>query len=374
VGAGLLPTIETAIASEERQSQVPLYDEGAMVRVPVNAFGRTLYFVVDTGFTISAIDLKYRQFLGREVNECAGKTPLGNDQAITAFQCPFMSLAGKPLNLEKLLCLDLQMAALISGKPCDGVLGMDYFMKNVVSLNFDEHIFAIADAVPEDIKETFLAVRIKQREIFCLMEARINQGRQVDLMIDTGDTGSLSLNQEEWRHAFAGDLGDLISTTVADTANQVAQSKIGVVRKLEVGNFDYNHLHATLIRNPGSPSHVGLGFFRRHNVTFDFARCRLYLQPGGQFSTPDREDMSGLHLLRRGQTTFVYSVDEDSPAFDCGMRRNDIIELLNGRNTVSMTMKNVRNSFQSHDGDSITLKVRRGGKVCEFEFALKQTI
>ena len=84
--------------------------------------------------------------------------------------------------------------------------------------------------------------------------------------------------------------------------------------------------------------------------------------------------MSGLHLLRRGQTTFVYSVDEDSPAFDCGMRRNDIIELLNGRNTVSMTMKNVRNSFQSHDGDSITLKVRRGGKVCEFEFALKQTI
>jgi S1-C subfamily serine protease len=40
----------------------------------------------------------------------------------------------------------------------------------------------------------------------------------------------------------------------------------------------------------------------------------------------DKEDMSGLHLLRDGETTIVYYVDENSPAFADGIKPKDIIE------------------------------------------------
>jgi C-terminal processing protease CtpA/Prc len=84
--------------------------------------------------------------------------------------------------------------------------------------------------------------------------------------------------------------------------------------------------------------------------------------------------MSGLHLLRDGETTIVYSVDENSPAFDCGIRAQDNIESVNGRSASLLTMKAIRLILQSRDKDKITLKVRRGDNLLEFEFALKKII
>jgi hypothetical protein len=69
---------------------------------------------------------------------------------------------------------------------------------------------------------------------------------------------------------------------------------------------NYTNLHATDIHNPNDSSPLGLGFFKRHNVTFDFANQMLHLEPGRIFSMPDKEDMSGLHILRDGETTIGY--------------------------------------------------------------------
>jgi S1-C subfamily serine protease len=165
-----------------------------------------------------------------------------------------------------------------------------------------------------------------------------------------------------------------VSITVAGVGNQVAQSKIGVVGQMAIQGLTYTNLHATYIQNPADPSHLGLGLFRRHNVTFDFANQMLYLEPGQNFSMPDEEDMSGLHLLRDGVTTLVYSVDENSPAFADGIIAKDIIESVNGQNASSLTMKVIRRVLQSHDGDKVTLQVRRGDDLLDFEYALKKVI
>lgn len=89
---------------------------------------------------------------------------------------------------------------------------------------------------------------------------------------------------------------------------------------------------------------------------------------------PDKEDMSGLHLLRDGETTIVYSVDENSPAFNCGIKANDIIESVNGQKASLLTMNAVRLILQSRDGDKVTLQVRRGDDLLDFEFALRKII
>jgi len=368
----LAPSI--VIAAGENHGQVTLSDEGAMMRVPVNVFGKTLYFVVDTGCTVSALDSQYQQLLGGQIDEYSAGTPLGTDITLAVFHCPKMYVADKETGLEKITCLDLKLGTLISGKPCDGILGMDYFSKHVVSINFDENSFSIDDVVPESVKKACRAIPLNRSDKFYSMEALIDHDNHIELMVDTGDASSISLNSKGWEQAFGDNPTNVIITTVADAANQIAQSKLGVIKQLSIGDLVYTNLHTTLIRNPTNASRIGLGFFRRHMATFDFANNMLYLQRGAKFSTPDQEDMSGLHLLRQGVTTFVYSIDENSPASDCGIRPNDIIESLNGQNTVSMTMKNIRDVLQTHDGASITLKVTRGDNVREFAFALKQAI
>jgi hypothetical protein len=202
----------------------------------------------------------------------------------------------------------------------------------------------------------------------------VNHTQTLDLMIDTGDNSSISLNSEGWQKVFSTNQTNEVSTTVAGIGDQVAQSKVGVVGQLAIGGLTYTNLHAAYIQNPTDPSHLGLGFFRRHNVTFDFANQMLYLEPGQNFSMPDKEDMSGLHLLRDGEVTIVYSVDENSPAFAHGIRSKDIIESVNEQNASSLTMKAIRLILQSRDGDKVILQVRRGDDLLDFEFALKKAI
>jgi C-terminal processing protease CtpA/Prc len=119
---------------------------------------------------------------------------------------------------------------------------------------------------------------------------------------------------------------------------------------------------------------LGLGFFRRHQVVFDFAGLKLYLQPGRRFFLPDQEDRSGLHLLRENQATIAYSVDEGSPAFNCGVRAGDIITSINGKEANSLTLNVIRHLLQSDDGDRVTLQIRRENCPLNFEFTLKPAI
>jgi hypothetical protein len=133
-----------------------------MIRVPVKAFGKTLYFLLDTGFTVSAIDAKYKPNLGETTDAYRAGSPLGTNNVLSVFQCPEISIAGKPLGLDKITCLDLKMTRLISGQPCDGILGMDFFAKNVISIDLDKKIYSITARVPEKVRETFVAVPLKQ--------------------------------------------------------------------------------------------------------------------------------------------------------------------------------------------------------------------
>lgn len=224
------------------------------------------------------------------------------------------------------------------------------------------------------MRSNFAAIPLQQTNQYYTMEILVNHGKHLTLMVDTGDNSSISLNSDAWKEVFGDDKTNVIVVSVADVADQISQSKVGVIGHLSIGNFNYTDLHTTLILNPTNPSHLGLGFFRRHNAIFDFANRMLYLEPGQNFSMPDKEDMSGLHLLRDGDGTIVYSVDENSPAYAGGIRPKDIIESVNGENAYSLTMKAIRFILQTREGDKITLKVRRGDALLTFDFALKKPI
>ena len=196
----------------------------------------------------------------------------------------------------------------------------------------------------------------------------------MDLLVDTGDSGSVSLNAAAWERILSTDRSHQASVTVASVDNQVRTSKIGVLDVVTLEGLNYTNLHATLIPNPDDVSHVGLGFFRRHNVIFDFPDRQLYLEPGKRFLRPDTEDESGLHLLRQGEATLVFSVDEESPAFGKGIRPKDEVVTINGQQCSTLTMKAIRAQLRAGEGKSVMLQVKRGPELLNFSFALKKAI
>jgi C-terminal processing protease CtpA/Prc len=95
-------------------------------------------------------------------------------------------------------------------------------------------------------------------------------------------------------------------------------------------------------------------------VTLDFPNRTLYLARGGHFSDADEPDMSGLHLIREGDKTLVYSVDAGSPAAAVGIETGDVLLSINSQNVGQMKMKDVRQRFKTKDGDKVTIEFTRG--------------
>ena len=361
-------------AAGDAEHQVPLLGGDDMILVPVQAFHRTLYFIVDTGFTISAIDSEYEADLGPQVDAYTAVSPLGAKSGVPIYVCPAISVAGEPVGLPKIAALDLKMLRLISGRPCDGILGMDWFAKNVVAINFDARTLNVESAPPASVTRTFVPVPLDQSNGFYAMKVVMNGDQTLHLMVDTGDSGSLSLNPAAWRETFSTNQLKTADVTIADAVNNVAQSELGVVGRMAVADLNYTNLHAVLIHHPQHPSRVGLRFFQRHNVTFDLAGGMIYLQPNHDFTTPDTEDMSGLHLLRDGGKTIVYSVSDHSPAAAAGIQARDIIEAVNELPAAALDIQSIRQILRSGDGLPVTLRIRRDAALLDIRVILKQTL
>lgn len=118
-----------SIAAADLGQQIPIFDDGTDIRVPVTVFGETRYFLLDTGFTVSAMDRQYKPQLGEAVSQYRVSTPLDANEAMPIYLCPEITIGGRQAELDKISCLDLTLARLISGQPCDGVLGMDFFAR-----------------------------------------------------------------------------------------------------------------------------------------------------------------------------------------------------------------------------------------------------
>lgn len=70
---------------------VPLFDDGALVRIPVSVFGATRYFIFDTGSEQSCFDARYAARLGqpqRTVTQDSGVARVKT----AVFQAPPMRL------------------------------------------------------------------------------------------------------------------------------------------------------------------------------------------------------------------------------------------------------------------------------------------
>jgi predicted aspartyl protease len=223
---------EQNCAGDDLGQQVLFYDDGTSIRVPVRVFGETRYFLLDTGFTVSAIDRQYEQRLGEAITQYRVSTPIAASDALPIYHSPEIVLGGKQLALDKIACLDLTMARLISGQHCDGVLGMDFFSKNIVSVDFDQKKLLLSAKVPATVEGTAVAIPLKQVSQHYAAEVLINKTQNLDLLNDTGDNGSISLNSTDWQEVFSNNLANIFTATIAGINNQVVQSKIGRIECL----------------------------------------------------------------------------------------------------------------------------------------------
>ena len=351
----------------QRPLRLPILDDDVSFRVPVKMFGSVHYFLVDTGASATALDSRYRSRLGDPVEEI---------QAHTFYRCPELFFDQTPAGLVKIFCVDLRMFELITGEQCDGVLGMDFLNNHVVEMDFERQLFSVGKEVSQDIKETAwgIPLTLTNKRHFTA-SALLNSRVRLQLMIDSGDSATISLNNADWDRVFApGNKPPTQKSLIAGLGTNVTDSQVARIQTLEIQSNKYLNLVCLLSPRTNSPSSLGLPFLKRHLVTFDFPNQMLYLRPGKDFRIEEEYDMSGLHLLRQNGNTMVHSVDEGSPAALAGIQAGDLITFINGKEPACMKMKDLRSILKAKAGEKVCIKIKRGHKALKVEFVLRRMV
>jgi hypothetical protein len=129
-------------------------------------------------------------------------------------------------------------------------------------------------------------------------------------------------------------------------------------------------IEAPLFAEDAVANRLGLTFWSRFAVTFDFPGRTAYLCEGKSFGQVDRFCQTGLHLIRREGITVVERVDKDTPAFKSGFQEGDLIVKFGELCAASTSLFELRRALRN--GPEAICTVRRNGRALELMLPSRQ--
>lgn len=349
--------------------RVPFDPEMGLVLVPVNLRGQSVWFAIDTGIDVSVVDTSLRQELGGRgfADKLDFLDKFGDTRLFTSFPASLgnIRLDGR----GPFACHDLRMLSQVCGRRISGVLGMQFLSNYVLELDFagEELRVVSGGAVVAQQAATQMVMGFNDIGI-PFVKGRVGKhGSSHRFFIDTGMNISGTLRGDLFDAADQENAAETLFSTLAGEE----RGRKARISLLEFGERQYRGLVCGRARG----SCLGVGFLKRHDVvTFDFPSARMYLGELLEPQAPDEADMSGLHLLRIDGKTVVHSVDKDSPADRAGVKAEDVIAKVDGKEAGEMEMWDIRRLLKSSDGKLIQMTVERGNEALEVSFLLKRVL
>lgn len=344
---------------------------GDPILLPVKFQGKEHLFVLDTGCSYTVFDTSLRPELGNPIRTGGTILTLGATIPGQLFDAPKASLGH--LNLQdcgQVTCADLKMLSAVEGQRISGLIGMNFLKKYVVQIDSDKGKLLFLKPRAGKNPQWGQTLEIEYHPVgLPFISGIILNDIKVDFVIDTGANVTAALHYLIFKKIIS-EKKIRTSETLFATAGGTIRMREARIGSFSIGSFRYKDL----IFGDGNSSYLGLAFFSRHLVTFDFPNNKLYLKKGKNFKKVDQTDMSGLHLLRISGQTTVHSVDQGSPAQKAGIKANDIILKANNKDAKAYGMWELRQLLMSADKKKITMTIKSGDDVKELSFLLEKKI
>jgi hypothetical protein len=272
------------------------------------------------------------------------------------YEPPAASLGRLPLRLAgPVVAADLSGMRRVSGHAVYGLLGMDGLRAHTVRIDFDRGKVAFLQEVGPDPGKP---VRLAYRHGVPHVEGQVaGLPRPVLFSADTGCVRYGGLHGEPF--CLLAERGQLSPSGVTrvETIKGVSLVKKGRVGRLSLGGFT----HRQMVFTESHYNMLGLPYWGRYAVTFDFPRDVAYLKEGSRFAAPAAEDCSGLSLGRVGGRTVVDAVTGDCPAARAGIKAGDEVVRLAGRPAGDLRMYEIHRLLCAAEG-KLGVTVRREGR------------
>ncbi len=223
----------------------------------------------------------------------------------------------------------------------EGVIGLSVFDNFVVEIDYDNRVLTLTEPDRfvyggEGVEIPIRLGPVRMPEVNFAIEIADGNSVPVGLVVDTGAAlaMSITLGTNDVLSLPTG-AKDLV---VGYSSWGEVRGKLGRVKSLGLSELELDDVLVTFFEKgaPGVPpcgenGLLGSGVLQRFTVTFDYAKERMFLEPGRRFDEPFEFSMTGLAYRRTDDGTFVVvRVFPDTPASESGIVEGDVILSIDG--------------------------------------------
>jgi len=406
---------EFSIVGESNSFKTKFQLINNLIVIPLRINGDELNFILDSGvganiiFNLSADDTVTLYDL--EEIELRG---LGKDGPILAYHSKKNSFSiGKILGTDQemyILTNEIYDLSTKLGINVHGVIGYELFKEFIIKVNYRSQHLTFYN------RKNFNFKKLKSYTDFDLTFDRkkpyvdgfiklenVPEYKKAHLLIDSGGGDDLWLFENPSREIMVPDRSFYEYMGMGLSGKIYGQrSKI---ERLKFNEFEFDAPNAAF---PDSLSignarkyeerdgSIGGGILKRFHVFFDYQGKKIYLKKNGNYGMKFQYNLSGMELVYNGKmvvkamvsTSFdlnksniaesktinfdrlfdydfrpiykVYYVAENSPAYDAGIQKGDVLVKINRKNSYDLSLEQI-NGFFYEPSNKLRLTLRRDG-------------
>jgi hypothetical protein len=345
--------------------------------LPVQIGTQECMFLFDTGASFVVLDNKFEDLMGEPLSLREAQARTGIKFASGRIATPNGEIELKmyksiPMRLGRLqianrfpyMLADLQSLWPFSGVKFCGILGVSFLHQFRWEIDFKKGIVKGYIGA-----EPYMGRYTARAPIFWsagkLPQVAIDlQGREVAFDIDTGDNGSGRVSSENL--LYLKETGQVMKSHEQEvvTVSELSSSEEFRLKYLRFADVIYPNI----ILQESKQNALGLAFFKRHDVIFDFPFNMLYLQHHKDYEIEQERDKSGVRIVKIDGQLKVYSVKSMPGAIVEGLKKDDIIISINGKKELSLFQ--ARRLLRQKEGTRLQAEVERDGKTIKANIVL----
>lgn len=402
-----------------------------LIVIPVNINGVTLSFLLDTGVSKPIIFnfLNISDSLKIKNTEKIYLRGLGEGEPVEALRSKGNIIRiGDAIKLKQDLNVvydvNLNFAPRL-GIPVHGIIGFDLFKDLVVEINYTKKILKLTEPPSFKYKNCNKCERLslefyKNKPYINGFVEFDNKKIAVKLLIDSGGSDALWLFEDETTGIKSSDkhFNDFLGHGLGGSV----YGKRSKIEKFYLNNFKFKTVnvaypdsvfihHAKKFRNRSGS--MGGNILKRFNIIVDYQKASITLKKNSNFNEEFSYNKSGIELahdgfrivrevddssLRRNKFSentegtnpnsstilinpayklslkpayAIVELRENSPAFNAGLKRGDVILRINSTAAYKFSLQKLTRLFYGDEGKHMRLKVDRDGRIITVSFTLK---
>ena len=372
-----VPTMRIAPPAHEVEKTIefPIGESvgrGDLLAVSIKIDGKEHLFVVDTGSSGTVIDSTLAQrekgILGLEKGDAPLTPAYGQTFSLKTFRAPPLEVAGQSLkNADNtVIVADLEQLRELTGRPVEGILGLNILCNYVTRFDFRHHIVQLIDpfgfeAPSGNHTKSWPLLRESAGVVVSLPLAALPD---ILVGIDTGfyHVGGISAQTLE----KIPQVDRVITNTspLAEVANNTWKQTVYIKRKWSIGDTEFENIPLEIT---GS-NLLGLNALADFIVTIDFSQHTLYLESINDKHPPVPPNLEFFISLKEGHI-LVHNLTERAKSLD--IKVNDEILAVDGKDISKTELWLVREQLQM--ARTPVLRLKRGDQTHEVTLHHDQT-